>query len=241
MKMYKGMTASLRQAMHRDGRTTPQPAFQAHSDAAVDSFIDSMDSHSSVTAQATAQALAPTLGAATTTSHPVYHLLDMAGGSGCFALALHKVLGVKMTLADLPLVVERFRKRNAWSGIEAVAADLFDTTTWPKEPDSHFMANVLHDWGPEQVSEILTTSYQTLSQNHGSHGRLILVEQLLQDDYKGPLPVALASVSMLLGDWRSGKQYTFRELESSLRQAGFSRVERGPSCGNFHTAVIAHV
>lgn len=233
------MTASLRQAMHRDGRTTPRAAFQAHSDAAVDSFIDSMDSHSSVTAHATAQALAPVLGAAA--SRPVHHLLDMAGGSGCFALALHKVMGVKMTLADLPLVVERFRKHNPWAGVEAVVADLFDATTWPKEPDGHLMANVLHDWGPDQVSQILTTSYQTLSTHHGSQGCLVLVEQLLQDDYKGPLPVALASVSMLLGDWRSGKQYTYRELESSLRKAGFSRVERGPPCGGFHTAVIAHV
>jgi hypothetical protein len=70
---------------------------------------------------------------------------------------------------------------------------------------------------------------------------LIIVEQLLSDDNSGPLPAALASVSMLLGDWRTGKQYSYVEIEDLARKAGFSRVEMGPKCGNFHTAVIAYV
>jgi hypothetical protein len=46
---------------------------------------------------------------------------------------------------------------------------------------------------------------------------------------------------MLLGDWRTGKQYAFVELEALAKHAGFSRVELGPRCGNFHTAVIAYI
>ena len=44
--------------------------------------------------------------------------------------------------------------------------------------------------------------------------------------------------SMLLGDWRSGKQPTYSELEATLHAAGFTDVRRGPECGPFHTAVI---
>ena len=104
------------------------------------------------------------------------------------------------------------------------------------------MANVLHDWGEEQVRSILKTSHDTLVRRSNLQipGRLVVVEQLLSEDRLGPLPAALASVSMLLGDWRTGKQYSLAELETFLKDAGFARVELGPPCGDFHRAVIAY-
>jgi 3-hydroxy-5-methyl-1-naphthoate 3-O-methyltransferase len=129
-----------------------------------------------------------------------------------------------------------------------VPADLFDSETWLRNgPDCHLLANVLHDWSEQQVSLILQSSYNALRQNLlsssniSNSGRLIIIEQLLADDNSGPLPAALASVSMLLGDWRSGKQYSFVEIKSLMEHAGFSRVELGPKCGNFHTAVVGYV
>jgi hypothetical protein len=46
---------------------------------------------------------------------------------------------------------------------------------------------------------------------------------------------------MLLGDWRTGKQYSFRELRDLLLEAGFNLVELGPRCGKFHRAIVAYV
>jgi O-methyltransferase domain len=109
----------------------------------------------------------------------------------------------------------------------------------------------VHDWGSAQVVSILQASRAALQASAAAAAqakgtvadkhayRLIVVEQLLSNDRSGPLPAALASVSMLLGDWRTGKQYSYAELEQYLKQAGFGRVELGPPCGDFHTAVIA--
>ena len=241
-----GMTSALRRAFHTDGRRAPQD-YAGHSAASIDSFIDSMQAHGAVTAQATAQALDSVIGK--TAQFPARHILDMAGGSGCFATALSERYGIKVTLADLPAVVARWRQQHPFNQkVQAAPADLFESVTWPRNgPDCHLMANVLHDWGEPQVDAILQASHsvlqesQSLSSTSNFVGRLVIVEQLLADDRSGPLPAALASVSMLLGDWRTGKQYSFLELEAAAKRAGFSRVERGPKCGPFHTAVVAYI
>jgi len=250
-----GITASLRMAVHRDGRQATRNVVDYagdHSVASIDSFIDSMQAHGSVTAWAATQALEPVVGPGA--PQPAQHILDMAGGSGCFAQALRSQLpaSVRITLADVPSVVARFRRQqpphhhhhhHPNPPIDSVPADLFQESTWPVGPDTHLLANVLHDWGEAQVADILRASRNALEKRSASNsgpGRLIVIEQLLSDDRSGPLPVALASVSMLLGDWRTGKQYSFAELRHHLQRAGFARVELGPKCGNFHVAVIAY-
>jgi O-methyltransferase domain len=248
-----GLTSSLRRALHTEDR--PVKEYAGHSDATIGSFIDSMQAHGSVTAQATALALEPFIGPRAPV--PARRVLDMAGGSGCFAAALAS-RGIPVTLADLPPVVTRWQQqrnrndRRTVALMNAVPADLFVPATWPVGPDVHLLANVVHDWGSAQVMSILQASRAALQassatqangtvadQNGRPQYRLIVVEQLLSNDRAGPLPAALASVSMLLGDWRTGKQYSYAELEHYLKQAGFSRVELGPQCGDFHTAVIA--
>lgn len=230
-----GLTSALRRALQTEGQ--PVKEYAGHSTASIDSFIDSMQAHGVVTAQATAEALEPVIGRLA--AEPANHVLDMAGGSGCFAAAL-SAKGLTVTLADLPTVVARWRHQHPFATVNAVPADLFSADSWPTGPDCHLMANVLHDWGEPQVLAILQASRAALAKS-GTSGRLVVIEQLLADDRSGPLPAALASVSMLLGDWRSGKQYSYTELEALVEKAGFSRVKLGPKCGSFHTAVIAYV
>ena len=241
-----GITSALRRAVYTENKQGTTD-YSAHSAEAIDSFINSMQAHGAVTAQATADALDSIIG--TTAQYPVKHILDMAGGSGCFSTALSNRYDIAVTLADLPAVVDKWRRDHPFmKKINALPCDLFDVETWPTDgPDCHFMANVLHDWSKPQAGCILEASYTTLRRNTASTrssiapARLIIVEQLLSDDNSGPLPAALASVSMLLGDWRTGKQYSYLEIEDLVRKAGFSKVEKGPRCGNFHTAVIAYV
>ena len=116
----------------------------------------------------------------------------------------------------------------------AVVADLFEPTSWPRGHDVVLLANVLHDWSASQCAQIAAAAYESLP----AGGELIVIEALLHDNGAGPLPSALYSVSMLLGDWRSGKQPTYAEVESCLTSAGFESVREGPACGAFHTAVI---
>lgn len=240
-----GITSALRRAVYTEFKHETTNYAQ-HSTEVIDSFINSMQAHGAVTAQVTAEALDSTIGRSA--QYPAKHILDMAGGSGCFASALSDRYGITVTLADLPAVVDKWHHQHQFSKkINAVPCDLFRVDTWPSNADCHFMANVLHDWSKPQVSLILEGSYTALRRNYlsaansSSPGRLIMIEQLLSDDNSGPLPAALASVSMLLGDWRTGKQYSYLEIEDLARKAGFSRVEKGPKCGSFHTAVIAYV
>ena len=241
-----GITSALRRAVYTEDKHGTKN-YAEHSVEAIDSFINSMQAHGAVTAQVTVEALDSIIGK--TAQYPAKHILDMAGGSGCFATALCDHYGISVTLADLPAVVDKWQHQHLFSKkINAVPCDLFNAETWPsKGPDCHFLANVLHDWSKTQVSLILEASYAALRQNKLSAAnsfsprRLIVVEQLMSDDNSGPLPAALASVSMLLGDWRTGKQYSYLEIEDLARKAGFSKVELGPKCGNFHSAVIAYV
>jgi 3-hydroxy-5-methyl-1-naphthoate 3-O-methyltransferase len=233
-----GSTASLRRALKHESvreTTMSETTFQAHSSSMIGSFTSSMQAHSGVTAELAAIALHEMLG-----PNPTLHVLDMAGGSGCFARALvQHCTHIRVTLADLPPVVDLWRRENASNKrIDARPADLFDVATWPRGPNVVLLANVLHDWGHDQVKDIVGNARTFLQ---ASSGRLIIVEQLLADDKSGPLPAALASVSMLLGDWRTGKQYSFDEMRDLLLKTGFHRVQLGPRCGSFHRAVIAYV
>ena len=131
------------------------------------------------------------------------------------------------------------KNKNLHASVTAVPADLFQSETWPVGPDLHLLANVLHDWDRDKCMQILRNSRQALEQGT-SAGRLVVAEQLLDETQTGPLSAALASVSILLGDWRTGKEYSFHELKTMMLNAGFKNVELGPACGNFHTAVIAY-
>lgn len=225
-----GVTASLRRRILLESRhgDTQTIRHEDHSDTMIDSFTDSMQAHSAVTAEATAVALSGFLQERSS-------LLDMAGGSGCFAKAIkNRAPNLEVILADLPRVVEMWQRKNGQSKIKAVSADLFDKATWPGTCDCVLLANVLHDWGEDQVQSILRNAYDSLPPG----GQVVVIEQLLSSDRSGPLPASLASISMLLGDWRSGKQYSFNDLKTGAEHVGFQRVELGPKCGSFHHAVL---
>jgi len=166
----------------------------------------------------------------------------VSGGSGCFSRAFCRENSqLEATVADVPAVVS-LHLRNAYvepflrRRIRAVNADLFTATTWPSGHDTILLANVLHDWSIRECSAICESAWRALPPG----GMIVVVEALLDEDRGGPLPAALYSVSMMLGDWRSGQQLCFGDLEGMLSDAKFKRIERGASVGPFHTAVLAY-
>jgi hypothetical protein len=60
-------------------------------------------------------------------------------------------------------------------------------------------------------------------------GRLIIHEQLFNNDRTGPFPVAAHNIIMLL--WCEGQQYSGRELSAMLIEAGFTGIEVKPTWG----------
>ena len=149
---------------------------------------------------------------------------------------LRKSSTLKATVADLPPVVRLLRDRHHNKRLAAVEADLFDAATWPRGHDCILLANVCHDWNEADNKEILRNARTVLPER----GKCVLIEVLLDEDRLGPLPATLYSVSMFLGDWRTGKQYTATDLITICHSAGFSNVDIGPNIGHFHTALIAY-
>jgi acetylserotonin N-methyltransferase len=131
---------------------------------------------------------------------------------------------------ELSAVCEVARQHIADGGVsdrvDTVAIDML-RDPWPTGYDGIFFSNVFHDWTEETNSQLARSAFAALP----SDGRIFLHEALLNEEGDGPLTVASFSMLMLLAN--PGRQYTFRELSSILRGAGFEDVRSRPSYGYY--------
>jgi hypothetical protein len=151
----------------------------------------------------------------------VRRLLEVAGGSGCYSIALAlQNPGLRCTIADLPPVAADARtyiaKYDCQDRVDTHGFNMF-SEPWPSGYDAVLMTNVLHDWDAQRRQELVSSAFNVLP----PRGRLYIHEILLNDAQDGPLPAALFSVMMLS---TRGKQLSFLELEELAREAGFSDV-----------------
>src|SRR5262245_61775886 len=80
----------------------------------------------------------------------VRRFLDVAGGSGCFSIALARQYpGVRCTVLELPTVCRIAREYIGRFGVQdrvdTLEADMF-RDAWPKGYDAVFFSNIYHDW-----------------------------------------------------------------------------------------------
>ena len=148
----------------------------------------------------------------------VRRLLDVAGGSGCFAIALAlRYPTLRCTVADLAPVTadtQRYiRQYGTEERVDTHALNMFEDP-WPAGYDAVFFSNVFHDWDPARRRDLARRSFDALPPG----GRIYIHEMLLDDDADGPLAAALFSVLMLN---TRGKQFTATELCALLRETGF--------------------
>jgi acetylserotonin N-methyltransferase len=151
----------------------------------------------------------------------VTRLLDVGGGSGCFAIALaQRYPGLRCSILELPTMCEVAQEYIAAGGVaervDTVAVDMF-RQPWPQGYDALFFSNVYHDWNFETCQWLTQQAFDALP----SGGRLFLHEMLLDDDGAGPVTAASFSVLML---GTQGQQFTFPELKAMLEGAGFTGV-----------------
>jgi 3-hydroxy-5-methyl-1-naphthoate 3-O-methyltransferase len=161
-------------------------------------------------------------------------LLDVAGGSGGYAIALaleHPHL--HCTVADLPAVADNARAYIAryacQDRVDTVSFNMFDDA-WPSGYDAVLMTNVLHDWDPKRRADLVASSYAALPPG----GHLFIHEILLNDAQDGPVAAAMFS-TMMLGT--RGKQLSFAELQDVLLDKGFASVDVKPTYG-YYSLVI---
>ncbi|WCG82390.1 methyltransferase [Pectobacterium sp. A5351] len=154
------------------------------------------------------------------------HVLDLGGGSACLSIALAtKNKSATFTVADLPTVCEvaqdYISQFNMQERIGTHALDMFNQQ-WPVGYDVIFAANVLHDWDKEQCQFLLQNARQSLKKG----GEILIYEMLIDEDQAGPLIAGMFSITML--HITKGKQFRASELETLLKEAGFSEPHTQP-------------
>jgi SAM-dependent methyltransferase len=166
-------------------------------------------------------------------------LVDVGGGSGgLLAAALVRYPELRGVLLELPESVRQAKAAVTDAGVadraELVEGDFFDAV--PAGGDAYVLARVLHNWTDERAELVLRRIRAAVAPG----GRLIVLEQLLPDEYTEPGPgkgiVDLLMLVLLEGHDRTEAGY--RDL---LARAGFAlrtvRHGTGPDADSMLEAV----
>ena len=161
----------------------------------------------------------------------VSSLLDVGGGSGCYASALaNHYPEMKCTIMELDAVCEVAKGYIEKAGV----SDRVDTTTvdmfredWPEGYEAHFFSNIFHDWSIETCEQLAQKSFDALAPG----GRICLQEILLEES--GDEPYAAVAFSFFMTQGTKGQQFTMAQLEAILTKAGFSNISAQRSYGYY--------
>jgi len=157
----------------------------------------------------------------------VRRFLDVAGGSGCFSIALARQHpSVRCTVLELPTVCKIAREYVTRFGVgdrvDTVEANMF-RDPWPQGYDVHFFSNIYHDWDRTRCLHLTRRSFEALPPG----GRILIHEVLLDDAKDGPLVGVTDSLHMVF--FTEGKQRTAGEFRELLEEAGFRDVKVTPT------------
>ena len=144
-------------------------------------------------------------------------LVDVGGGRGMqLAAVLARYPSVKGVLFDQPAVVAGAHALLSANGVSercrVVGGSFFDSV--PEGGDAYLLKAVIHDWPDAESVEILRTCRRSIP----AHGRLLLVEQLL-DEAPDPVRTAFSDLTMLV--MAGGQERTTDEYRFLLATAGF--------------------
>ncbi len=154
---------------------------------------------------------------------PAEALLDIGGGSGTYTLAfLQAAPRMKATLFDRPAVIEMARRRIEAAGLRdrvTLAAGDFYRDDLPGGHDLALLSAIIHQNSPEENLNLYKKIFAALVPG----GRIVIRDHIMSPDRTYPPEGAVFAVNMLLGT-SGGNTYTYAEIETGLKQAGFERV-----------------
>lgn len=147
-------------------------------------------------------------------------VLDLAAGSGVWGIAMAQGSEqVSVTAVDWPEVIPVTRKTVGKFGLAErfsfIAGDLLQVDFG----SGHTVAtlgHILHSEGRERSRELIKKTFQALAPG----GTIAVAEFLVNADRTGPLNGLFFAVNMLVNT-DSGDTYSFEEISSWLRDAGF--------------------
>jgi len=161
----------------------------------------------------------------------IRRVLDVGGGSGCFAIAMaQQHPHLRCTILELSAMCDvaktYIEAGKVASRVDTRAIDMF-REPWPKGYDAIFFSNIWHDWSFETCRWLARQAFDVLAPG----GRILLHEMLLNDDGTGPPTTASFSMLMLLAT--QGQQFTFGESRAIMQDAGFVRIETKKTYGYY--------
>jgi 2-polyprenyl-3-methyl-5-hydroxy-6-metoxy-1,4-benzoquinol methylase len=166
-------------------------------------------------------------------------VLDIAAGHGIFGIAVAKQNpAAQIYAADWKNVLEVARKNAQAMGVgdrhHLLPGSAFDTE-FGGGYDLALIVNFLHHFDPPTCTAFMRKVHAALEPG----GRAAIGELVPNPDRVSP-PTAAAFSMMMLATTPSGDAYTFRELESISKSAGFRRVEMAAAEIGLDRLVIAY-
>lgn len=150
-----------------------------------------------------------------------HHLLDMGGGSGCFAIAYgKKYLQREATVFELPVVgkiaKKYIKKFNASQNVKVATGNFFKDN-WPDNHDGILFSQIFHDWTIENCTVLARKAYEALKPG----GKIFIHEMLLNKNRNSPLATACFDLLMFIN--HRSQQFTKDELFKLLKDVGFKK------------------
>lgn len=165
-------------------------------------------------------------------------LLDVGGGDGTNAIRLcERYPSLKVTLIDLPSVIEKARANIAAHGLEdrvtCQAVDMF-TEPWPLGCDGVIFSHVLEIFSPEKIQFLYKKTRAYLDRGH-----LFVWSLMCNDDESGNLQSVKSSLYFVTVASGQGMAYPVRDHVQWLSDAGFSVAAKYDARAIDHCALVA--
>jgi ubiquinone/menaquinone biosynthesis C-methylase UbiE len=153
------------------------------------------------------------------------HLLDLGGGPGLFSIAfVKKYPQLQATVFDTPdteaIALDFFNNSGIINRLKFAKGD-FLIDDIGSHYDVALLSSILHIYGPEQNVQLLRRVHASLV----SGGKIIIRDFALNNNKTGPVIGSLFAVNMLINTER-GNAYTYTEMRTWLKEAGFIKMRR---------------
>ena len=167
-----------------------------------------------------------------------WKVLDIAAGHGMFGITLARHNPkAEITALDWANVLEVAKENAQAAGVAAryktIAGSAFEAE-FGTGYDVVLLTNILHHFDVAACEALLGRVHAALAPS----GRAVILEFVPNDDRVSP-PQAATFSMMMLGMTPAGDAYTFKELESMCRNAGFTGVQMHPLAPHPEAVVVA--